>query len=115
MDNDGIKRGFSRIHSVIKAIPQGMVATYGQIAALAGNPRGARTVVWALHSSQGLDLPCHRVVSKGGALAPGHIFGGQDVQRALLESEGVTFKTDCTIDMDRHQWRPEEHSIEYDF
>lgn len=96
---------FRLIHSIIAAIPPGNVATYGQIAAMAGMPRAARTVVWAINSPAEEDLPYHRVVAKNGALAPGHIFGGRDVQRAMLEAEGVGFLANGNIDMKKHLWQ----------
>ena len=70
-----------RVYAVVRVIPRGMVATYGQVAALIGAPRCARLVGYALHGNpeQGV-IPCHRVV-----------FGGPDAQRALLEAEGVAF------------------------
>ncbi len=101
---DGV---FSEILKTVAAIPAGKVATYGQIAAMVGRPRAARTVVWALHSSPP-GLPCHRVVAKTGKLAPGHVFGSQDWQRSLLLAEGVSFRCDATIDMEQHQWQPED-------
>ena len=101
---------FTLIHSIIAAIPAGKVATYGQIAAMAGNPRAARTVVWAIHSPADETLPYHRVVAKTGLLAPDHVFGGQAVQRAMLQIEGVTFRLDGSIDMERHLWKPHEPS-----
>jgi methylated-DNA-protein-cysteine methyltransferase related protein len=82
----------TRVYEVVRRIPKGKVATYGQVAALAGNPRNARFVGYALHSNPepGV-IPCHRVVFRDGSLAPGFAFGGPDRQRALLEDEGVSF------------------------
>lgn len=81
-----------RVYAVVRGIPRGMVATYGQVAALIGAPRCARLVGYALHGNpeQGV-IPCHRVVFRDGSLAPGFAFGGPDAQRALLEAEGVEF------------------------
>ena len=81
-----------RVYAVVCEIPRGMVATYGQVAELIGAPRCARLVGLALHANpkQGR-IPCHRVVFRDGSLAPGFAFGGPNAQRALLESEGVTF------------------------
>jgi methylated-DNA-protein-cysteine methyltransferase-like protein len=82
----------SRVYDVVRRIPRGQVATYGQIAALAGNPRNARFVGYALHvNPEPGVIPCHRVVFRDGSLAPGFAFGGPDRQRALLEDEGVPF------------------------
>jgi len=83
---------FAEFYSVVKSIPRGRVMTYGAVAALAGFPRCARQVGFALHRNpeQGA-IPCHRVVFKDGSLSPAFAFGGQSVQRKLLEAEGVTF------------------------
>ena len=78
---------FSRhVYEVVRRIPKGKVATYGQVAALAGAPRNARFVGYALHSNPepGV-IPCHRVVFRDGS------FGGPERQRLLLEEEGVVF------------------------
>jgi methylated-DNA-protein-cysteine methyltransferase-like protein len=96
---------FSRIQQLVSLIPCGKVATYGQIALWAGNPRGARTVVWAMRAAPSdLRLPCHRVVNRSGALAPDHVFGGQAYQRFLLAGEGVPFRPDGRIDLRRCLW-----------
>lgn len=81
-----------RVYEVVRRIPKGKVATYGQVAALAGAPRNARFVGYALHSNPepGV-IPCHRVVFRDGSLAPGFAFGGPERQRFLLEEEGVAF------------------------
>jgi methylated-DNA-protein-cysteine methyltransferase-like protein len=82
------------------------VATYGQIAFLAGNHRAARQVAWVLHTSTRKDrLPWHRVVNGQGkiSLAPG---GGYETQKDLLEDEGVTFGMGGRIDLARFLWRP---------
>lgn len=81
-----------RVYEVVRRIPKGKVATYGQVAALAGAPRNARFVGYALHSNPepGV-IPCHRVVFRDGSLAPGFAFGGPERQRLLLEEEGVAF------------------------
>ena len=80
-----------RVVAIIKKIPKGKVATYGQIAALAGNPRAARQVVRILHSSsQKEQLPWHRVVNRQGriSLRPG---SGYETQKELLKEEGIAF------------------------
>lgn len=101
---------FQKIRDIIKNIPAGKVATYGQIAAYAGNPTGARQVVWVLRSSsQKENLPWHRVVNRKGriSLKPGQ---GYEVQKALLGEEGVTFDSTDTIDFNQYLWRPHEKS-----
>ena len=88
----------------IKKIPKGRVATYGGIAAAAGNPRAARTVVWLLNStSRAENLPWHRVINSKGtiSLKPGQ---GYELQRGLLESEGIEFDDRGRIDMARFEW-----------
>ena len=103
MASEGLFREFYR---VVKAIPRGRVANYGQVALLAGHPRAARFVGYALHSNPepGV-IPCHRVVFKDGSLASGFAFGGPDVQRRLLEDEGVAFLPDGRIDLQECQWK----------
>ncbi len=96
---------FARVYDIVAQIPPGRVMTYGQIAMLVGNPRTARIVGYAMNGAPPeRDLPCHRVVSKSGALAPGSIFGGQENQRRLLEQEGVTFTESGLIEMKNHIW-----------
>ncbi|MCI5970921.1 MAG: MGMT family protein [Clostridia bacterium] len=94
---------FEKIYEVVKNIPEGKVATYGQVALLAGNPRWARVVGYALHVNPepGI-IPCHRVVNREGRVAPGFAFGGEGVQRLLLESEGIVFETDGRIDLEKY-------------
>ena len=97
---------FQRAYDIVRQIPRGRVATYGQVAAMLGEPRKARFVGFAMHSSPGMaeGIPCHRVVFKDGTLAPGFAFGGPEVQRALLEDEGVGFLPDGRVDMRAFQW-----------
>jgi methylated-DNA-protein-cysteine methyltransferase-like protein len=96
----------SAVIDLIRQIPEGMVATYGQIAAMAGNPRGARQVVRVLHSSSDKhDLPWHRVVNRLGhiSLPKG---SGYEMQKSMLEAEGVEFNRDDRIDMRCFLWSP---------
>ena len=94
-----------RIYEIVKQIPKGKVASYGQIAMLAGNPRGARGVGFALHHNPepGV-IPCHRVVFKDGSVCTGFAFGGPEIQRAMLTVEGVPFLPDGRVDMARARW-----------
>ena len=92
------------VYSIVSNIPKGKVATYGQIAAMLGNPRAARRIGWAMSRAHGQALPCHRVVRRDGSLAPWYVFGAQQVQRDELESEGIAFLDDGRIDMRRHMW-----------
>ena len=95
-----------KVVSIIKRIPSGKVASYGKIAAYAGNPRAARQVVRTLHSSSDKEkLPWHRVINSQGkiSLKPGH---GYELQKALLESEGVVFGLEDKVDMKKYLWAP---------
>lgn len=101
-----MKNYFQRVYEIVARIPPGNVATYGQIAALLGEPKGARTVGWAMQNAPShLNLPCHRVVNKSGTLAPDYAFGGAENQRTMLEKEGITFQSNGRINMERHLWR----------
>ncbi len=97
---------FEKIYTVVQQIPKGCVATYGQIATAAGNPRWARVVGYALHSNPfpGI-IPCHRVVNRQGFPAKTFAFGGEDAQRQLLEAEGIEFEQDGHIDLEKFGWQ----------
>lgn len=93
---------YDKVYEIVKRIPRGKVATYGQIAAITGSPRASRAVGYALHfnPSPGM-IPCHRVVNRDGRPAPAFAFGGEQVQRRLLAEEGVEFDADGNVDLDR--------------
>lgn len=95
---------FERIYAVVRRIPRGKVATYGQVASLAGNPRWARVVGYALHQNPepGV-IPCHRVVHRDGAVSAAFAFGGANAQTELLKKEGVRFLDETHVDMKRYQ------------
>lgn len=100
---------FSRIYAQVKRIPQGRVATYGLIAALAGNPRWSQIVGYALHvNPDPAHIPCFRVVNRFGECSGSFAFGGAGAQRALLEADGVPFGPDGRIDLARYLWRPQD-------
>ena len=89
--------------NIVAQIPRGKVTTYGIIAAWAGWPSHSRMVGRVLRYTPGADrLPCHRVVNKVGRTAPG--WGSQ---RSLLEDEGMVFKANGHVDMQRFQWEPD--------
>lgn len=95
-------RAFDRIYAAVRLIPSGCVASYGMVAAMAGNPRWARVVGYALHANPDPQhIKCHRVVMKDGSLSPGFVFGGPQCQRRLLEEEGVCFTQDGKVDMQK--------------
>lgn len=92
-----------RIYEAVKKIPCGMVITYGEAARAAGSPKAARAVGNILHKNPFFGVvPCHRVVHADGALASSFAFGGEKIQREMLEKEGVTFTKDGRVDMKKH-------------
>ncbi len=98
-----------RVFGVVRRIPAGKVATYGQVGRLIGAPRAARYVGYALRAnpSPGVDpssIPCHRVVFKDGRMATGFAFGGPDEQQRMLEAEGVLFDEEGRVLMEQFQW-----------
>ena len=94
-----------RILAVVRRIPRGRVATYGQIAGLAGFPRQPRLVGYALrHAEDG--VPWHRVVNTEGRISVRAASESVSVQRAVLEAEGVRFDLTGRIDLRRQTWRP---------
>ncbi len=98
---------FDSVYALVRRIPRGKVATYGQIARLLGAPRSARVVGWAMHGNpHGVRVPWQRVVQRGGSLSPSVCPADPGRQRRLLEREGVTFFLGGRIDMAAHQWEP---------
>ena len=98
------KSTFERIYEVVKQIPYGKVATYGQVAELAGSKRWSRVVGYALHANPDPDnIPCFRVVNRFGEVSKAFAFGGENKQIELLEAEGVEF-VDGRVDMKKYQW-----------
>ena len=94
---------FEKIYEVVKSIPEGKVATYGQVACLAGNPRWSRVVGYALHANPDpSEIPCHRVVNRDGRVSEAFVFGGGKVQRQRLEDEGIVFEKDGSINLDKY-------------
>lgn len=100
------KEGFyDRVYKAVQSIPYGKVATYGQIAVIAGNGGAARAVGNALHvNPEPIIIPCHRVVNAKGRLCPNFAFGGDEAQRELLEAEGVEV-FDHHVDLKKYQMR----------
>lgn len=95
---------FEKIYEVVKKIPYGKVATYGQVAILAGNPRWSQIVGYALHVNPDPEtIKCHRVVNRFGKVSKAFAFGGEETQARLLEQEGVKVK-DGKVDLSVYQW-----------
>jgi methylated-DNA-protein-cysteine methyltransferase related protein len=100
---------YEKIYAVVKRIPRGKVATYGQIAQLAGIGRAARQVGYALHAVPDQSrVPWHRVINHKGCISLRAWGGHDDWQRVLLEEEGVEFNAAGSIMLSRFQWRPKE-------
>lgn len=98
---------FEKIYEVVKQIPRGKVATYGLVALLAGNPRLARVVGYALHvNPEPGVIPCHRVVNRKGEVSVAFAFGGENMQRILLSEEGIEFTPDGRVDLNKYLWKP---------
>ena len=94
-----------RVYEAVMKIPEGCVATYGQIAELAGYPRAARAVGNALHKNDDPErVKCHRVVSSSGAMAPGFCFGGPFEQVRRLQAEGVRV-VNFRVDLEEYGWK----------
>ena len=99
------KSSFEQIYDIVKQIPYGKVATYGQVAALAGNKRWARVVGYALHANPDPEhIPCYRVVNRFGEVSKAFAFGGENRQIALLENEGIKLDGN-KVDLEKYQWQ----------
>lgn len=104
-----------RVIKTIRGIPPGRVMSYGQVAAAAGNPRGARQVSRVLHSmSKKHELPWHRIINaQGGISTPENAKEKGLTQRKLLEAEGVSFKDNGKIDLVIYRWFPIDTHEDY--
>jgi len=97
---------WARIYAVVRRVPKGRVATYGQIAELAGLPRQARQVGYALAALRDRRVPWHRVINARGEISARAERGPEQLQRLLLEREGVAFDPKGRIALARHLWQP---------
>ncbi len=103
--------GYGRIYRVVRRIPRGRVATYGQVAMLAGLPGHARQVGYALHAlGAGSEVPWHRVINVRGEVSLRSAPGWERVQRQLLEEEGVDFDARGRVALERYRWWPRSTS-----
>jgi O-6-methylguanine DNA methyltransferase len=93
-----------RVLAIVRRIPPGRVATYGDVAAMAGHPRAARAVGNIMRGCGRPDVPCHRVIAAGGRL--GGYGGNEMLKRALLLAEGITVSGSRIRDLKRVRWRP---------
>ena len=101
---------YPRIYTQVRRIPCGRVATYGQIAALAGFPRHARSVGYALFAlrdtEEHRDVPWQRVINAQGRVSVRSEPGWEGLQEQILREEGVEIRLDGSIDLKRYQWKP---------
>ena len=101
-----------RVLSIVEAVPRGNVVTYGQVALLAGSPRAARQVGMVLHGLREADeVPWQRVINAQGKISTYRI-GSGELQRALLEAEGVEFDSEGRVDLGRFRWDPDPRTEE---
>ena len=99
-------RTYARIYAVVRRVPRGRVATYGQIARLAKLPSHARQVGYAMYAlPAGTNVPWQRVVNAKGEISRRARAGGELTQRLLLEREGIRFNARGRIDLSRHGWQ----------
>lgn len=97
---------YARIYAVVRRIPKGRVATYGQVAEMAGLPRAARQVGYAMAALRDGRVPWHRVLNARGEISVRAAPGPEQLQRLLLEREGVVFDASGRVSFAKHGWQP---------
>ena len=103
---------FEKIYEIVRQIPKGCVATYGDVALLAGNPRLARVVGYALHQNPDpATIKCHRVVNREGRVSAAFVFGGENAQIIRLRQEGVEVSDDGFVDLQKYRWNFRQNEI----
>ncbi|MFN2382983.1 MAG: MGMT family protein [Gemmatimonadota bacterium] len=96
---------YDAVYAMVRRVPRGRVTTYGHIAALCGKPRAARTVGWALHAlPDDADVPWHRIINTQGGISIARAGLPPQLQRALLEAEGIEFGALDRVDLRRYGW-----------
>ena len=104
--NESSENSYSRIYAVVNDIPAGCVATYGQVAALAGLSGHARQVGYALNAlPEGHHIPWHRVINAKGQISARAVSGYDGLQRVLLEAEGIVFDEKQSVSLETFGWR----------
>ena len=105
-----MKNFYQQVYDLVAQIPAGRVMTYGQVAVLLGKPTAARAVGYALHQTPaGANIPWQRVINSQGKISPrgaADILHEPQLQRMLLEQEGIQFDAYGKIDLDRYLWEP---------
>lgn len=96
---------YDQFYAVIRRVPRGKVATYGQIAVVAGFPRHARHVGYALRAlPEGSKVPWHRIINASGRVSARAYPGPDELQRKLLEDEGIELSPSGRVNLDRYRW-----------
>ena len=96
---------YNKIHKLAAKVPHGKIATYGQLALMAGSPRASRIAGAAMCKvPDNMKIPCHRIIYGDGSLCKGDSFGGYAIQRQLLESEGIVFLENGNVDLKSCIW-----------
>jgi methylated-DNA-protein-cysteine methyltransferase-like protein len=109
VQTDATPSFYERVYAVVRSVPRGRVITYGHVALVLGAPAAARAVGYALHGLPAdNDVPWWRVINVQGAISLKGRGANADLQRALLEREGVTFDAEGRTDLSRYRWWPEE-------
>ena len=104
--DDSNNKGWNDIYRLVRRIPRGKVVNYGQVAGYLSRPMSARAVGWAMHQCPD-DVPWQRVVNAQGAVVTDELHPlTPGLQRKLLETEGVRFRANGTVDMDKYRWNP---------
>ncbi len=107
MERESSSPSYERIYGVVRRIPRGRVASYGQVAKAAGLPGHARLVGYALAAlGDGRSVPWQRVINAQGRVSPRSMPEVDSLQRRLLEAEGVVFDVHGRVDLGRFRWRP---------
>ena len=106
-DDRVVKAGFNnRVYEVVRRVPAGRVTTYGDVATLLGSPRVARHVGFALAALRDDTVPWHRVINAQGRISFKGDLPRAELQRGLLEAEGITFDASGRLDLNRLRWSP---------
>ena len=103
---------WDEVYRIVRRIPRGRVMNYGQIAKLLNRSLSARAVGWAMNQCPG-DVPWQRVVNASGGISTEHLHEPADLQRRLLESEGIRFGKTGTLSMSKYRFTPRRRPIEH--
>jgi methylated-DNA-protein-cysteine methyltransferase-like protein len=104
---------YKEVYALVRKIPKGKVASYGDIAAYLGTKGSARTVGYAMNNAHHVSptVPAHRVVNRNGLLTGKHHFGSSNMMQQLLENEGITIINDQIQDFEKVRWKPKNIKI----